>query len=103
MLDIKFRRLLVVIMALLLVFVLAACGSDDPDETTTEETDTTETTVEEDTSTDEEMAEGSIAVLLPDSASSARCRNWAICVVCALTPGSRSTAACSVYFSSVTS
>jgi len=72
MLDIKLRRLSVLIIALLLVFVLAACGGDDTEETTTEDTDTTETTVEEDTTTEEEMAEGSIAVLLPDSASSAR-------------------------------
>ena len=74
MLDIKIRRFSVLIIALLLVFVLAACGGDEATEVpaTTETTDTTDTTVEEVATPEEVMAEGSIAVLLPDSASSAR-------------------------------
>ncbi len=74
MLDFKFRRFSVLIIALLLVFVLAACGGDDATEepATTETTDTTDTTGEEVATPEEVIAEGSIAVLLPDSASSAR-------------------------------
>jgi hypothetical protein len=75
-----------ILIGLVLSLVLVACGGGDADETTdepvateeameeeptTEETTTEETTTEE-TTTEEVMTEGSIWVLLPDSASSAR-------------------------------
>ncbi|MCL4267773.1 MAG: substrate-binding domain-containing protein [Anaerolineae bacterium] len=74
------RNILLITLLLLFGMLLVACGGDTADEptpeTTTEETttETTEETTEETTTetTEEAMSEGSIAVLLPDSASSAR-------------------------------
>ena len=79
MLTINLRRLTILVIAILLIGVLAACGEDATEEAPAEEAETTETeatteeeTAEEEEMAEEEMAEGSIAVLLPDSASSAR-------------------------------
>ena len=78
------KRSVWLVMVLVLVLVAAACSDDDGDDTTTtaagDETTTTaagdETTTtaaaDETTTTAEAMAEGSIWVLLPDSASSPR-------------------------------
>ena len=76
MLNINLRRWSILIIAVLMIAVLAACGdaaeeaTETPEETTTETEATTEEEVAE---PEEEMEEeGSIWVLLPDSASSDR-------------------------------
>ena len=72
MLNINLRRWSILIIAILMIAVLAACDSaadEEPEETTTETEATTEEEATEEEAVDEE---GSIWVLLPDSASSAR-------------------------------
>ncbi|MCP4362111.1 MAG: substrate-binding domain-containing protein [Chloroflexi bacterium] len=84
------RNILLLTLMLIFGLLFVACGggaedetpeettTETTEETTTEETTTEETTTEETTTeeteetTEEAMGEGSIAVLLPDSASSAR-------------------------------
>jgi D-xylose transport system substrate-binding protein len=70
------KRNLLLLFILLLTFALVACGGSDSEttepETTETETETTTEVAEPTAEPEVEAAAGSIAVLLPDSASSAR-------------------------------